>query len=331
MARNPISAKSVFTTFRLCERVPDRSASLRWTMGWKMKAIEHPSRQPSQEAHTPIKLVHRPGSSCQQQRKCEDDSKAKCKLNQSINWSRGKDVVSTCPHIVAQRHPTSQGEKDVQGNNAKGGVAVSLSDSKKAASCRGSTSPGSSAGFSFLVAGVLTFVSVAQASVIQKQEPNNDLNTAQQIPLAAFTLGYNPIISNSATLPWVTIEGTGDGTHDYYSFVVPNAAMIASIFDVDNAVGFDAYVTLYDSNGNQIANNDDRNSPDPGSNVRRDSYLTYNFNTPGTYTIVLGSCCGDFPGGAVANGDTYKLHISLGYSEAQLGAAYGMGDPHFKV
>ncbi|CAB9525562.1 Hemolysin-type calcium-binding repeat (2 copies) [Seminavis robusta] len=151
--------------------------------------------------------------------------------------------------------------------------------------------------FSLIIAGLFTLVSVAQASVIQEQEPNNDINTAQHIPVAAFTLGYNPIIANSDTIPWVTIEGTGDGTHDFYSFLVPNSGMIASFFDIDDTnrgKRFDSFLTLYDPNGNYLTHQDDVDdtqddvgdiSQDPGSNTRVDSYMTYTFNTPGTYTI----------------------------------------------
>ncbi|CAB9507704.1 Hemolysin-type calcium-binding [Seminavis robusta] len=140
--------------------------------------------------------------------------------------------------------------------------------------------------FSSSIAGFLTLMSVAHASVIQEQEPNNSLNTAQPIPVAAFSLGYNPIIANSATLPWVTIEGTGDNTFDFYAFVVPNAGMIASIFDVDNTGNLDSYLTLYDPNGNYLAANDDSwPNMDSGSSSYFDSYLTYTFTTPGTYTI----------------------------------------------
>ncbi|CAB9499217.1 Hemolysin-type calcium-binding repeat (2 copies) [Seminavis robusta] len=185
--------------------------------------------------------------------------------------------------------------------------------------------------FSSIIAGVLTLVSVAQASVIQEQEPNNGINSAQQIPVAAFTLGYNPIIANSATLPWVTIDGTGDGTNDFYSFVVPDSGMIASIFDIDHTTHpnhYDAYVTLYDSNGNYLAHDDDQWPTDPGSNHHHDSYLTYTFNAPGVYFVKVGRWPSNQP---VPTGATYQLHISLGYTEAQLRAAYGMGDPHFKV
>ncbi|CAB9527081.1 Hemolysin-type calcium-binding repeat (2 copies) [Seminavis robusta] len=186
---------------------------------------------------------------------------------------------------------------------------------------------------SSIIAGFFTLASVAQASVIKpsQQQPN----TAQQIPVAAFSLGYNPIIANSATLPWVTIDGTGDDTHDYYSFEVPNSGMIASIFDVDNAGGFDSFLTLYDSSGNYLAHHDDQGDgpADPGSNHHRDSYLIYTFNAPGVYVIAVGRWSGIYgpPGDVVPNFATHKLHISLGYSQAQLRAAYGMGDPHFKV
>ncbi|CAB9518587.1 Hemolysin-type calcium-binding repeat (2 copies) [Seminavis robusta] len=185
--------------------------------------------------------------------------------------------------------------------------------------------------FSFIIA-VLTLVSVAQASVIQELEPNNDINSAQQIPVTAFTLGYNPIIANSATLPWVTIEGTGDGsTRDFYSFVVPNSGMIASIFDIDNSSRFNPILTLYDSSGNEIAQNERMNNPtDPGSRSSGDAYLTHTFNTAGAYIIAVGDRMSGSPVGGIRNGGVYQVHISLGYTEAQLRAAYGMGDPHFK-
>ncbi|CAB9530978.1 Hemolysin-type calcium-binding [Seminavis robusta] len=137
---------------------------------------------------------------------------------------------------------------------------------------------------SSIITGFVALMSVAQASVIQEQESNNDIGSAQVIPVGAFTLGYNPIIANSATLPWVTIEGTGDGSYDYFSFEV-RAGMIASIFDIDDPTSFNSFLTLYDSSGTQLAQNNNNRPPDDGSSRRRDAYLTYTFNTAGIYTI----------------------------------------------
>ncbi|MCL4853410.1 MAG: pre-peptidase C-terminal domain-containing protein, partial [Bryobacteraceae bacterium] len=58
----------------------------------------------------------------------------------------------------------------------------------------------------------------------------------------------------------MTITGTGDGNHDWFSFDVRTAGQIT--LDIDGTL--DSYIELYDANGNLLAFNDD-SSQDSGS------------------------------------------------------------------
>ena len=139
------------------------------------------------------------------------------------------------------------------------------------------------------------------------------LATAQNIDNARFGLDSNPNIGSSTTIPHLTIDGTGDGTFDYYSFTVGDGAN--ATFDIDGA-NFDTELFLYDSNGDLLAENDNFSPTDPGSTSTSDAQLTHSFLTGGTYIIGVGrfDSTGD-PGGITGTppqtGDTYTLQVSL--------------------
>jgi hypothetical protein len=121
--------------------------------------------------------------------------------------------------------------------------------------------------------------------------------------------------NTSQSIPHVTVQGTGDGSLDYYSFTVP-AANSRGIFDIDDGDtggpgSFHSSLRLYDANGVLLANSAVFNSPllgQTGSVSDRDAYLEYTFPTAGQYLIEVGGCC--IPEG-VPPGATYSLHMSV--------------------
>jgi serralysin len=173
-----------------------------------------------------------------------------------------------------------------------------------------------------MAAMAVVYAGAAWATSVSEVEPNDWIGQAQNID-SYFSLDSDPNIARSTTVPHATVDGTGDGTFDYYAFSVPQAGVATiGLFDIDGAIvcppesgiceGFDSYVQLYDTNGNFLAQDDDGGIEDPGSegSFALDSSLEYNFPSAGTYYIAVGSCCV----GPVPDGVTYQLHVSLGDS-----------------
>jgi hypothetical protein len=171
-----------------------------------------------------------------------------------------------------------------------------------------------------MVAGML-YAGVALAAPVNEVEPNDSIAQAQNID-SYFSLDSDPNITDSTTVPHATVDGTGNGTFDYYSFRVNQAGVSTiGVFDIDNTLQtLDSYLQLYDSNGALIAFNDDAPA-DAGSTSGPyfcsssdgtcDSYLQYNFPSAGTYYISVGSCnFFDCPQ-PVPNGTSYKLNVSV--------------------
>ncbi|MHC4270541.1 MAG: PEP-CTERM sorting domain-containing protein [Planctomycetota bacterium] len=166
----------------------------------------------------------------------------------------------------------------------------------------------------------------AQGFTISEQEPNSTIASAQNID-GFFSLGANENIANPTTIPWVSIEATGDGTFDYYSFMVMNVGD-TGFFDVDfgkNQGGsINTEIALWDSLGNTLPpisenDNDLDITKGAGGTIHQfDSYLQYQFAAPGLYIVgvaertpstnpTFGGWVGDVPD----NGDTYSLQVSL--------------------
>jgi hypothetical protein len=166
-----------------------------------------------------------------------------------------------------------------------------------------------------MAAMVVVYAGAALAAPVSDVEPNDSIATAQNVD-ASFSLDADPNISNdptgtentSTTVPHATIDGTGDGTYDYYSFTVPEGGGIGS-FDIDGAYpGFDSVLRLYNSNGGLLAANDDNLYVDPGSlSPIRDSYLRYPFPGAGTYYIKVSS----YVENVIDAGASYKLNVSI--------------------
>ncbi len=159
---------------------------------------------------------------------------------------------------------------------------------------------------------------------VAEVESNNSRATAQNIDSEIWTTLANPNIADSTMLPHVSILGTGDGSYDYYSFMVANAGN-RGVFDIDFAyVGgnqLDAELFLFDSNGNLLGSNDDPISNSVGAagsdgDTIRDSYLEHTFSAAGNYVIGVSrwdSTVGSegIAGDAPLLGQSYTLQVSL--------------------
>jgi hypothetical protein len=160
----------------------------------------------------------------------------------------------------------------------------------------------------FAAASALLVAAPSFAGVVVEAEPNDSFATAQSIN-GHFTLDANSDISDSTTIPHVTIRGAaGNGTYDYYSFSVGAGAR--GIFDIDYAMpNFDAYLDLFDSSGVSILGNDDASIAlgGTGSVHPFDSYIDYTFANAGTYYARVGNCCV----GPQTGGTGYQLQVSI--------------------
>ncbi|MFT4556959.1 MAG: hypothetical protein ACI92S_002315, partial [Planctomycetaceae bacterium] len=180
----------------------------------------------------------------------------------------------------------------------------------------------------------VSVVSGAANLVVQEIEPNDVLTSALNIDNLGFSLDFDPNITDTLGMntstgqPHLSIQGTGDGSFDFYSFTVNNAGDSA-IFDIDfgfsvansgavNGDSFDSQLFLFDSFGtaltNQVAGNN--GALDSGSASGLDSFLPFTFTTPGTYVIGVASfgsaaVPGGIVGAGVRAGSDYTLQVSI--------------------
>ncbi len=170
--------------------------------------------------------------------------------------------------------------------------------------------------------------------VVTEQEPNNSIAEAQNIDDSKWNKAPDPDIGSTAeSIPHVTIQGTGDGSFDYFKFTV--AAGDRGIFDIDYGAGgaghIDTELFLFDASGDLIAENDDSSttSGGAGSTANVDAYIDHTFDSAGTYIIAVGrydsaAASGVVTGDAPEIGQTYTLQVSLSdkYSFALGGGIY---------
>ncbi|MBC8289938.1 MAG: pre-peptidase C-terminal domain-containing protein, partial [Planctomycetes bacterium] len=179
--------------------------------------------------------------------------------------------------------------------------------------------------------GASSFTSGSIASlVIPEIEGNNTISNAVNLDNSGFSLDFDAnigdsVANTSAAIPHISIQGTGNGTHDFFSFVVTNAGD-RGIFDIDFGADpdggfFDSELFLFDSNGNLLASNDDPVQATPtvgegGSVSSLDSFLETTFTAPGLYVIGVASSLaqganGGLTGGEIPSGATYTLQVSI--------------------
>ncbi|MEH6665668.1 MAG: M10 family metallopeptidase C-terminal domain-containing protein [Brevundimonas sp.] len=133
-----------------------------------------------------------------------------------------------------------------------------------------------------------------------------------------FGLQFDQDVISSTTVPHATVQATGNGNYEWYSFT--GAAGQTVNIDIDGTNGIDTVVRIYDAAGNPLAQNDD-GPVDVGSGVRQDSFLTFTLPASGVFYIVVGTFAGPGSGGFVAYdpipaGAGYTLNVSLTGAEA---------------
>ena len=158
-------------------------------------------------------------------------------------------------------------------------------------------------------------------------EPNNSIAEAQNMD-SSFTLTNaidigNEAINTSTSVPHTTVFGTGNNSFDYYSFTVSNVPA-KGYFDIDHSVNINSHLDLFNSQNQLLASNDDApasygqsgsvtDQTINGVAISQDSFLSYRFDTVGTYYIRVGevdSSSGATVAGNINNG-FYQLHSSL--------------------
>lgn len=133
---------------------------------------------------------------------------------------------------------------------------------------------------------------IAPASRLSPIE-NDSFASAMSID-ANFKLMSDPNIDKSVSQMASQIQVTGNDAERYFMFTVLKPGMV--VFDIDGPsdLRLDTYLIIYDENHVVIASNDDGNidpgsvETTPGSGISFDSYLKFNFSTPGTYYIAIG-------------------------------------------
>ncbi|MBX9580456.1 MAG: S8 family serine peptidase, partial [Gemmataceae bacterium] len=136
-------------------------------------------------------------------------------------------------------------------------------------------------------------------------EPNDWFDNPQDIDGGSWSLDANGDIQDSTTVPHVSIPGTGNYTYDFYKFTVDAAGAVGT-FDIDYTSALDSYLYLYTADGSYITETDDAGI-DPGSSTTLDSFLSWTFDSPGEYLIIVAS----YPGSTVPAGASYTLQVSL--------------------
>lgn len=178
---------------------------------------------------------------------------------------------------------------------------------------------------------LICLTSHAYAGTISTDGIGNDtLATALNID-SHFSTGANQDIYNSEVLAWVSIEASGNGTYDYFSFSTAESTDI--YLDIDygknqggsvdtelaiwaSVLGENNYVLLHeldDGNDGQFWNQE----LDSGTSHRWDPSFSYSLGYAAD--IIIGVA--EYPasannsgwtGGTVDSGDTYTLQISGG-------------------
>jgi len=122
-------------------------------------------------------------------------------------------------------------------------------------------------------------------------EPNNNLHEAQNLECEEWELETKSDIENSnvITYTWVSVNGTGDNTYDWYYFQTPNITSnpyftITFYVEIDYAwksgggeTSFDSYIIIYPADGSPSSyNNNDYKVGGDGYNELSTGSETYN-------------------------------------------------------
>lgn len=145
----------------------------------------------------------------------------------------------------------------------------------------------------FVVVFLFAHDNFCHSATITKSEPNDSLLQAQHID-SYFSKGSNADILNAATVPWVSIQATGNDTYDYYTFTVPTAGSVG-VFDIDHGMNvggsIDTELALWRVNADGtytvLAENDDwdHSAGAAGSVHDFDAFISHVFDRPGRYVV----------------------------------------------
>ena len=130
-----------------------------------------------------------------------------------------------------------------------------------------------------------------------------------------FSIASDPNVENSDTVPHVTVSGVGDDSIHAYTFSV-TAADTSVTLDIDGAIkvdpngSFSSLLTLYDSDGVEIAQGEPNFNGDPGSVFLGDVYLQTTLDI-GVYTVRIGAYQQSPSFDPIPAGATYDLHVSF--------------------
>lgn len=146
------------------------------------------------------------------------------------------------------------------------------------------------AGFAFALG--LMCTAITQATTINELESggtatNNSIGTAQTIPGSAFTLPVPATVFNPPGFPTATIVGQGGSTDiDFYSFTATGGQIY---IDIDNnPQTFDPILSLFNSAGTLLADDDDTSPLDSGSASIADPFIgVFTLPGAGTYFIAV--------------------------------------------
>ncbi|MCE7997259.1 MAG: hypothetical protein HEP70_00220 [Rhodobiaceae bacterium] len=145
---------------------------------------------------------------------------------------------------------------------------------------------------------------------------NHSIQTARSLD-GLFTEVSRSDILYSVNVPQVTVQGSGSGQANYYSFtVLGNPAFI--YLDIDygydatdpiNPGNFNSSIQVFRSDGTIIGTNTGAltTSGGTGSNSTFDAYFSTEVQ-PGTYYVAVS---GASPGTPIYHGQTYQLHVSV--------------------
>jgi serralysin len=138
---------------------------------------------------------------------------------------------------------------------------------------------------------------------------NDSTGAAQVIDRNTFVIATNPNLFDD-DLPSATIIGSISTNSDKDFFSITLQAGELLVLDIDGITNsLDSFLTLYNSSGQVIGDNDDLVSFDPGSNPpfghNTDSQIRFRAGTGGTYYFAVSS----FEGTSSGN---YQLHVSIG-------------------
>jgi len=155
-------------------------------------------------------------------------------------------------------------------------------------------------------------VSDPRADLNENPGNNDSIGGAQAIDRGGLTVTNNPNLYDTS-LPSVIIQGSvsPSSDKDFYSITLQAGELL--VLDVDGTTGgLDSFLTLYDSSGNEIGDNDDLFTPDAGSGIQfghnTDSLIHFRAATAGTYYFSIGSF--DDPSNPTAG--SYQLNVSVG-------------------